>query len=550
MLSLSRRSFVSSTAAFALAPLSLLEPELILYNGSFWTGVKKAPHAQALAISQGRIVAVGDDKDVLALSTARVKKIDLGGKSVLPGFNDAHAHPVLSGVEFIWNVPCDSSSIAEIQTALRVKAAKTSAGEWVRGFLYDDGKTPQPLNLHDLDEAIPNHPVVVTHRGGHTAFVNSMAFKLAGITDATPNPPGGLYERDANGHLTGRIGDNALDAFRKLSAYEPTRDNYREGAALISKMFSEKGITSMCDAEGTTDGLQGYQDARDAGQLRCRVYSHMFVGPDFDRLLSAGIHTGFGDDMVRVGALKQLADGSISERTAWLSKPYIGVTPPYSGLQTVSRELLYENCKRAHAAGWQLATHANGDLAIAEVLGIYEQLQREMPRPDARYRLEHCTLVNPQLVQRIRKLNALPIPFACYVYFHGDVMHFYGEERLNSMFAMRWFLDAGIPAPTSSDYTASPSDAMMFLHSLVNRRGKDGHPWGLDQRITLDEAIRCGTWNGAYCSFEEKQKGTLEPAKLADLIVLKQNPWKGDVLDLVNIGIERTMMGGKWVYES
>jgi predicted amidohydrolase YtcJ len=547
---ISRRRFSSTAAAFALAPLSRLQPETILYNGKIWMGIPGSPFAQALALSQGRVWAAGDNSDVLRLATGYTKKIDLGMKTVLPGFNDAHSHPVDSGIDFISSVPCEGSSIKGIQADLRARAAKTPTGEWVRGFLYDDGKTPRPLNKHDLDEVTSDHPVVVAHRGGHTLFANSLALRLAGISDASRDPVGGLYERDASGRLTGRIGDNAMAPFEKIAAYHASRHDYRESAALVTKAFAAKGITSACDAAGGAKGLLGYQDARDEGQLRCRIYCHIFVGEDFDQVLKAGIRTGFGDNMVRIGALKQAADGSISERTAWLSQPYADLSPPYSGLQSTTRETLFENAKRAHLAGWQLAIHANGDLAIDQVLGIYEELQRDFPRPDARYRLEHCTLVNPQLVQRMQKLKALPIPFAAYVYFHGDVMHFYGEERLQRMFAMRWFIDAGIPVPSSSDYTASPSDAMMFLHSMVNRTGKDGHPWGLNQRITLHEAIRCGTGNGAYCAFEETEKGTLEPGKLADLIVLGKDPWATDPLDLVNIPIERTLLGGKWVFES
>jgi predicted amidohydrolase YtcJ len=550
MTQISRRGFIAQASALVAMPFSRLTPEVILHHGRFWTGNRIAPYAQALAIADGRVLAVGDDQQILSLASPQTKRIDLNGKTVLPGFNDAHAHPIESGVDFLWNVACDKSLIREIQDALRTKAAQTIPGEWVRGFLYDDGKTPRPINIHDLDEALPAHPVLVTHRGGHTAFANSYAFKLAGITDATPNPAGGLYEHDLNGHLTGRIGDNAVDPFAKLSAYHPSRDDYRNGAALITKMFSSKGITSVCDAAGTSEDLQGYQDARDADTLKCRVYCHILAGADFERAASAGIHTGFGDDWVRVGAVKQFADGSISERTAWLSKPYLDIVPPYSGLQTATREALYENSKRAHAAGWQLGIHANGDLAITEVLGIYEQLQREIPRPNTRHRIEHCTLVDPSIVDRIRLAKAIPVPFASYAYFHGDIMHFYGDDRAKSMFAMRWFLDAGIPVPTSSDYGASPSDAMMFLLSLVSRKGMDGHAWGLNQRISLDEAIRCATANGAYCTFEEKSKGTLEPGKLADLVVLHQDPWKTDVSEIRNIGIERTMTGGKWVYES
>jgi predicted amidohydrolase YtcJ len=222
----------------------------------------------------------------------------------------------------------------------------------------------------------------------------------------------------------------------------------------------------------------------------------------------------------------------------------------YRGLQVSSREDLYENSRKAHAAGWQLGTHANGDLAIDEILGVYEQVQREMPRRDPRYRIEHCTLLNPALIQRMKALNVIPAPFSCYVYFHGDVMHFYGEERLQHMFPMRDFLNAGLRPTDSSDYTASPSDPMMWLHSQVTRTDMQGKVWGANQRITVEEAICCGTINGAYASFEENIKGTISPGKLADLIVLGRDPFRSDPASLISIPVERTMMGGKWMYEA
>jgi predicted amidohydrolase YtcJ len=234
--------------------------------------------------------------------------------------------------------------------------------------------------------------------------------------------------------LTGHVGDRATAVFEKLIAYKPTRDDYRAGAKLISQMMASKGVTSACDADATPEDLQGYQDARDAGELRLRIYSHITVRA-LDRMIAAGLHTGFGDEWVRLGAIKQYADGSISERTAWLSQPYIGMGD-YRGLQVSTREDLYDNSRKAHAAGWQLGTHANGDVAIEEIIGVYEQIQRELPRRDPRYRIEHCTLLNPSLIQRMKALNVIPAPFSCYVYFHGDVMHFYGEERLKRMFPM------------------------------------------------------------------------------------------------------------------
>jgi len=215
-----------------------------------------------------------------------------------------------------------------------------------------------------------------------------------------------------------------------------------------------------------------------------------------------------------------------------------------------TREKLYEVGSKAHAAGWQLATHANGDLAIDRILGVYEQIQKENPKKDPRFRIEHCTLLNDSLIQRMRALNVIPAPFSCYVYFHGDVMHFYGEERTKHMFPMRSFLDAGLRPTDASDYTASPSDPMMWLQSQLTRTDMKGNAWGLNQRIGIEEAIRCGTVNGAYAAFEEEIKGSIQPGQLADLVVLKQNPFKTDPSELTKVRVERTMVGGKWMYES
>ena len=548
MQDVSRRSFVFTAGAFALFPLIRTEPTLILHNGNIWTGNPAIPRAQALAVSGSQITGVGSNDEVLALAAGLSRKIDLGGKTVLPGFNDAHAHPAVSGVEHLRMVACDKNSIEEIQAALRQRAGRTPANQWVLGFLYDDGKTPRPLNRRDLDQATPDHPVLVSHRGGHTIFVNSLALQLAGVDDKTPDPPGGRYERDNAGHLTGFIGDSARAPFEKLVPETSTRDDYREGAKLISRMFASKGITSACDATTSPLALQGYQDARDAGDLQMRVYCHA-TPETFDRLVAAGIHTGFGDEWVRIGGLKQFADGSISERTAWLSEPYIGI-PDYRGLQVTSRDQLYETSRKAHTAGFQLATHANGDLAIDTVLGVYEQVQRELPRRDPRFRIEHCTLLNHSLLERMKALNVIPAPFSGYVYFHGDVMHFYGPERTQNMFPMRSFLDTGLRPTDASDYTASPADPMLWLRSQLTRRDMNGNVWGANQRITLEEALRCGTIHGAYASFEENIKGSIEPGKLADLVVLDQDPFKTEAQALMDISVERTMGGGKWVYES
>lgn len=542
-----RRDIVKTLAALPLIRLDRAEPDLILFNGLIWTMDTAQPQANAVAIRDGRFLAVGSDKDVLSLASKRTRRVDLARRRVFPGFNDAHAHPWAGGLEALSNVPCDKTSIEEIVAALHARAAETAPGHWVRGYLYDDGKTPRFLTRTDLDAAVPDHPVVVTHRGGHTGYVNSLALTLVGAKAGMADPPGGQFERDARGELTGRVADKALEAVLAKIPDELTRDDHRRAVALISKLYASHGITSVCEADASPAGLQGYQDARDAGELTYRVYCHMDV--DYlDRYIAAGLHTGFGDSMVRIGGIKQYADGSISERTAWLAEPYVGI-PGYTGVVLGTRESLYENSRKAWLAGFQLATHANGERAIDRILGVYEELQREFPRRDPRFRIEHCTVVTPELVARIRAVEAIPIPFAGYVNFHGDVLHFYGDERASRMFAYRSFIDAGLRPPSSSDYTASPPAPMLWLYSETTRRDPTGHVWGENQRITVHEALRSTTLDGAYASFEEHDKGSIEPMKLADLVVLEKDPLAVSAEQWLDIKVERTMLGGKWVYE-
>jgi predicted amidohydrolase YtcJ len=224
--------------------------------------------------------------------------------------------------------------------------------------------------------------------------------------------------------------------------------------------------------------------------------------------------------------------------------------PNDHGILVHDEQELYEAARPAHEAGWQIGTHANGDVAIDMVLRVYERLQREMPRQDPRFRFEHCTLINDDLIRRIKALGAIPTPFATYVYYHGEKWKEYGSERLNSMFALRSFLDAGIPATQSSDYPPGPFEPMMALQSEVTRTDRKGNVWGPRQRITIQEALRVGTVNGAHASFEEHLKGSIEPGKLADLVVLGRDPLKENPSTLITIPVERTMAGGRWTHEA
>lgn len=547
---LSRRTFIAAglTASAAAFARWDTRPDTILHNGKILTMGKREREIQALALAGSRVLAFGTSKEMLALAGPNTRRIDLGGKRVTPGFNDAHSHPCESGVELVTQIPLEMDSIEVIQEAIRAKAAATPPGEWVVGFLYDDTKTPRPLDRADLDAAAPNHPVLVWHRGGHTAFVNSRAFAIMKVDENTPDPQHGQYFRDAAGRHNGRVAEDAADAIAALAEKPPSRDDFRKGAALISKVFSSRGITSACEANGHPETLQGYQDARDAGELLGRFYTHIGY-EDLDKMIAAGVHTGLGDEWVRVGAVKLFSDGSISERTALLSAPYEGLGD-FRGLSRMTREALYDAVRKSYLAGWQVGTHANGDVAIDMVMGVYEQLLREFPRRDPRFRIEHCTVVNADLVRRIKAAGVIPTPFAGYVLFHGEKLHFYGEERLKHMFAMRDFIDAGIKVAPGSDYTASPAEPMLWLRSEVTRTDATGHVWGANQRITVEEAIRCSTVNGAYASFEENIKGTLDPGQLADLVVWDQDLMTIDPMTFTSVKPERTMIGGRWVYEA
>ncbi len=546
---INRRQFVASLGGLALLPLWQSGPDLILYNGNIITVDKRKPRAQALAIIGDRIFAVGENERIRNLAISHTRQINLEGKTVVPGFIDAHTHPAYAGRYHLRYVDCDLRSIAEIQDAIRKRADNTVAGEWVLGFKYDDTKTKERrfLTRADLDAAAPLHPVFIIHRGGHSGYVNSLALQRAGITETTENPPGGKFERDPNsGKLTGRLLENASTKVQEAIPSVFTRTDHQQAVKLISSMMSRAGITSAHDAYGGPDDLLGYQDAYKAGELSTRIYC-MIGSLHIDPMIASGIRTGLGNEWVRVGGMKLTCDGSISERTARLSKPYIGRPNDFGMIVTEEAEL-YEHSIKAHKADWQIGIHANGDVGIDIALRVYERIQKEHPRKDPRFRLEHCTVINDDLIRRIKALNAIPNPFSTYVYFHGEKMREYGKERLESMFAVRSFLDAGINVTQTSDYPPGPFEPMMALQSCVTRTDINGNIWGASQKITVEEAIQVGTLNGAYASYEENEKGSLEAGKLADLVVLGEDPTKVDPMTLIKVPVERTMVGGKWVH--
>ncbi|TMG80843.1 MAG: amidohydrolase, partial [Betaproteobacteria bacterium] len=505
-------------------PTTTESPDLILVNARVLTQDAALPTAQAFAVKAGRFVAVGSTSDVRNLALRDTPVIDAAGMTVLPGFIDCHCHP--SGINELYGVNANLRSIREIQDALRRKAAQTAPGFWVEGFMFDDTKLSDgPLTRVHLDAVSTVHPIGVYHRGGHTEWYNTYALQLAGITRDTPDPEHGRYFRDASGDLTGRVAERASEAFDRVGKREEfTPEQHRERARLgmqhMSRLFAAAGLTSVHDAGTGETSIRAYEDARAAGELRHRSY--MMMRSPYAKLRDAGIYTGFGDEWIRVGGRKVTADGSASERTMRMSTPYVG-TNDY-GILTMTQQEIDDAVEDAHRHNWQMGIHANGDVTIDMVLKAYERVLQKWPHPDRRHRIEHCTLVNPDLLRRIKAIGAIPTPFWTYVYYHGEKWANYGDEKVRWMFAHRSFLDYGINVVGASDYGPGPFEPLMAIQSMVTRTDYRGRVWGANQRVTVDEAIRIATVNGERASYEEALKGTITAGKLADFVVLERDP--------------------------
>jgi len=549
---LSRWEILSEAAAQEFSP------DLVVFNAKVYTMEASAPTAQAFAIKAGRFVAVGTTDEIKGLAGKSTQTIDARQMTIVPGFTDCHNHApgntllyeVLVGnpyeVEFV--------TIASIVEKLRVRAKQTPPGTWVDGYFFDDTKVKdkRELDASDLDEVSMDHPVVVRHRGGHTSYYNHKALEMAGINKNTPNPPGGTYDRNAAGELSGRITDLARGVVdragtRRTFNADERQQRDRDGLAYISKQFVRYGLTSVHHQGGN---LRALQEVRARGDLLHRV-SFETSGNVLESMITSGIATGLGDEWIRFGATSEhTVDGSFSERTMALSQPYPGVQPPYKGNVTTTQEDLNAWVERVHRAGIQINCHANGDVAIDMMLTAVERAQKLFPRADARPKITHCTLINDDLVRRMKALDAVPAVFTSYAYYNTDKFVFYGEDLMKRSMAFRSFLDAGIRAAAGSDFSPGPFAPLMGIQGMVTRTGWDGTTWGANQRVTVDEALRISTFNGAYASREESIKGSIVAGKLADFVMLSDDPHTIGNEKIKDIQIVRTVVGGKTMYQA
>jgi len=530
--------------------------DLILWGGHIITVDPRRPAARAVAIKDGRFLKVGSDEEIQALAGNKTRRIALRGRTVTPGFIDSHQHLSQYGTDLL-QVDCSPKrckTLADIQKAVLRETRQKPPGEWVRGVGYDDTKT-QPgavLTRRELDEVAPDHPVLIQQISGHWGVVNSKALEVGGIREDSRDPKGGAYGRDpATGRLNGILYEQAEFAFvfEGTTGQPPIippfslKDRIR-GLRLAGSRYLASGITSVHDALVSALTMETYQEVRKRGNLRLRVY--MLISIEYlPQLRALNLRTGFGDEWLRIGGVKILADGGIAGRTAYLSEPYVG-SEDRGILAVKSEEALHDSIRQGHQAGFQVCVHANGDRVIEMTLDGFEKALEKFSRKDHRHRLEHCTVVNPDILKRIKRLKMLVTPFGSYIYHHGEKMiPYYGAKRVEMMFAHRSFLDYGIAVSGASDSPCGPYEPLLAIQSCVTRKSAAGELLAARQKITVEEAIRLYTMASAYASFEENIKGSITPGKLADAVVLGADPRKVDPHEIKDIPVEMTIVGGE-----
>ena len=541
-------------AFFALTFTALgLGADLIVINANVLTVDKTKPYAEAFAVENGRFQAVGTNAEIRRLASATTKIVDLKGRTITPGFNDVHLHPSAefpddSPYSTPWLGPDKVKSMQDLIAILKKKADATPKGKLVHGDRYDDVKLGRHPNRHDLDQVSTEHPISISHASGHVIAVNSYVLNLSGITKETKDPPGGSFDRDPDGTPNGVIREGAR---RLLTNGEDSRvpvpqEQEIQGMLRCFRNYAERGITSVGIAGGSSGSFRNYQDMRAAGNP-VRV-AFMFSDGSFKQVQALGLRSGFGDDRLRLSAIKVFHGNSLSGRTCWLSEPYSD-RPDYFGIPPARpQDQLDKLFQDMHDAGWQIATHSNGDREIDMVLTAIERAQAKNPRPDARHRIEHASVMTQPLLDRAKK-DGVILVFHSYMWEHGDKLASYGEKRLAMIHAYRTALDMGIHVAGHSDATVSAADPLLRIQDMVTRKGSNGIAYGANQRVSVEEAIRVWTLDGAYTTFEEKTKGSITPGKLADFVVLRTDPRSVAPDTIKDIVIEATYIGGEAVFK-
>ncbi|TDW97224.1 amidohydrolase [Dinghuibacter silviterrae] len=541
--------------ALAAAGVQPQQADLILTNGNVITLRAKGDRAQAIAIKGATILAVGDTTAIKTFEGPGTKVIDLHGQTVVPGFNDVHQHPA---PVYTWDKPYASleldtvSSMRSLIGLLRRKAAVTPKGMIIRGVGYNEIKLgAQPIR-DSLDLATTEHPVILSQASGHVSAVNSYLLRLNHIGKETKDPPGGALERFPDGEPDGIIKESARGLLTAKGAPvpEPTREEELDGYRLYFHRLLASGITSLGDCWTTPGKVKIYQTlVAEHFPLRFNCY----IGVDFlDDVLSGKIPR-LQTDFLRIEGIKIFHGNSLSGKTCWLYEPYDTLDPAtgkkdYFGIPPArSQKALDSLVLKIHRAGLQIACHSNGDREIDMVLAAFEYAQRRYPRVDVRHRIEHCSITNEEILDRLAADSVIPV-FHSYANELGDQLRVYGAKRLSMMMPTQSAIDKGIPWAMHSDYPVSRYEPMYRLDGAVNRVAPSGVVLGANQRIGAEDAIYAYCAGGAYTTHEESKKGKIIPGQFADLVVLDADPTTVEPSAIRGIKVEMTLVGGQVVY--
>lgn len=538
-----------------LMPLeAAVTAELALRNGKVWTVNKRQPVAEAVAVKDGRVLAVGSNAEIDALCGRETQVVDLEGRLLLPGFHDSHVHFYTGGTRLASVQLRDARTPAEFRERIAAFAKKLPKGRWITGGDWDHENFPNAeLPVKEwIDAVTGEHPVFVNRLDGHMALANSVALRMAGITRETKDPPGGAIVRDGAGNPTGVLKDAAMDAvFRAIP--DPSPAEIEDAVRAAMQYANAKGVTSVTDVSASPAVLRVYQSLLDRGELTVRVYGLQPLA-GWKRLAAVGIQAGFGGEYLRIGGLKGFSDGSLGSTTAWFFEPYSDA-PENSGLpsdEMIPLSKMRDNILGADKAGLQLAIHAIGDRANDAVLSLFaETIEQNGPR-DRRFRIEHAQHLRAADVGRFAKLGVIASMQPYHAIDDGRwADKRIGAERAKGTYAFRSLLDAGATLAFGSDWFVAPIDPLLGIYAAVTRRTLDGKRsggWVPEQKITVAEAVEAYTLGSAKASVEEKWKGSIEPGKYADFVVLSDDIFTMEPGRIDKVVVTQTILGGRIIH--
>ena len=545
---------------FAIAPngaaQNCSDADLLIHHGHIVTMDSARKVVSAIAVRDGKVLAVGESAALAACASPRTQMMNLHGQTVLPGLIDVHTHSmewaksILSGeIDALYPAV---HSIADIAQAVAQRSASLPQGQWILGAGWDDAKLGERryITRQDLDAAAGNHPVYLKHVSGHLGVADSAALKLANITKQTPDPEGGVIERDPSGEPTGILKDTAMGLIAAILPAEPADINER-AARFISEKAAEVGLTTIHDIFISSEEIRGYQEAHRRGWLKIRVQMSPRIGrlADAEKLAQMGVHTGFGDDMLKFGAAKMFADGGMGARTIAIYPPGVIGEPDNLGVLRWTPANMHQAQLTAAQAGWQLETHAIGDRAIDEVLDSYAAVIQQLGLKDHRFRIVHAGISTPAVQKRLRELNVLVDGNPPFVYWIGSWFQKYGAARVRWSYPAKSYIDNGVIEAAGCDVPVTPLSPWWGIWAAVVRKEmQSGQVLAPEERISIEQALTLYTRNGAYAGFEEDRKGSLEPGKLADFIIVDRDVLTVPSDELKDVKVLQTFVGGERVH--